>query len=72
MILTTQEKIDIVTRHIRNIEESKYNIELSIMYQQAMETPDQEKIDAYQESIASCNVQLGVLQEELASLQATL
>ena len=72
MVLTTQEKIDIVTRHMRNIEESKYHIELSIMYQQAMEAPDQEKIDAYQESIASCNVQLGVLQEELASLQATL
>ena len=72
MVLTTQEKIDIVTRHMRNIEESKYNIELSVMYQQAMETPDQEKIASYQESVAACDVQLTVLQEELASLQATL
>ena len=72
MVLTTQEKIDIVTRHMRNIEESKYNIELSVMYQHARETPDQEKITSYQESIAACDVQLTVLQEELASLQATL
>jgi hypothetical protein len=72
MVLTTQEKIDIVTRHMRNIEESKYNTGLAVMYQQAMETPDQEKIDSYQESIASCDVQLTVLQEELTSLQAAL
>lgn len=72
MVLTTQEKIDIVTRHMRNIEESKYNIELSVMYQQAMETPDQEKIESYQESIAACDVQLTVLQEELTSLQSAL
>ena len=69
MILTNQEKTDIVNRHIRNVEESKYNIELSVQYQQAMQAPDQEKIDAYQESIAACDVQLGVLQAELLRLQ---
>jgi hypothetical protein len=72
MVLTTEEKIDIVTRHMRNIEESKYNTGLAVMYQQAMATPDQEKIDSYQESIAACDVQLTVLQEELTSLQAAL
>lgn len=72
MVLTTQEKIDIVTRHMRNIEESKYNTGLAVMYQQAMETPDQEKITSYQESIAACDVQLAVLQGELTSLQASL
>lgn len=68
MALTNQEKIQVVDGHIKNIEISRYNIELMIKYQQESATPDQDKIDGYQESIASCNSQLSVLLAERAAL----
>lgn len=68
MALTNQEKLQVVDGHITNVEISKYNIELMIKYQQESATPDQDKIDGYQESIVSCDNQLSVLLAERAAL----
>ena len=68
MALTNQEKIDVVNTHIKNIEISKYNLELMVKYQQESTTPDQEKIGVYQGSIVACDNQLAVLASELAEL----
>ena len=69
MALTNQDKIEVLNAHIKNVEISKYNIELMIKYQEESATPDQDKIDGYQESIAACDTQLTVLRAELSTLE---
>jgi len=69
-ILTNEEKAGIVTQHIKNIEYSIYNLEISVIEEEAVESPDAEKISTLNSDITELNTKKAALTTELATLTA--
>lgn len=69
-ILTNEEKAAIVTQHIKNIEYSIYNLEVSILEEEAVQDPDSQKISDLNSDITELNAKKAALTTELASLTA--
>ena len=67
-ILTNEEKSGIVSQHIKNVEYSLYNLNLSLIEENAVSSPDADKIDSLNDQIADLNAQKTALETELASL----
>jgi hypothetical protein len=67
-ILTNEEKSGIVTQHIKNVEYSLYNLNLSLIEENAVSAPDAEKLSSLNDQIADLNAQKIALQAELATL----
>jgi len=67
-ILTTEEKTAVINQHKKNIEHSKYNLELSIIEENAVSSPSQSNIDDLNAKIADLDAKLDALDAELASL----
>jgi peptide methionine sulfoxide reductase MsrA len=68
--LTKQDKIQIISSHLRNLEYRKYGIELDIMVEQAKATPVAEALAKHQEYLDEANDQIAVLNTELAAVNA--
>jgi len=64
-MLTNEEKAGIINQHKRNIEMSKYNLELSLIEENALTTKNTE-------TIASLNAQIADLSSKVAALDAEL
>lgn len=69
-ILTNEEKSAIVSQHIKNIEYSIYNLEVSIIEEEAVQTPDPSKISNLNSDITELNAKKAALTTELATLLA--
>jgi hypothetical protein len=69
-ILTNEEKAAIVTQHMKNIEYSIYNLEVSVIEEEAVQSPDAEKISALNSDITELNAKKAALTAELALLTA--
>jgi hypothetical protein len=69
-ILTNEEKAGIVTQHIKNIEYSIYNLEISIIEEEAVQSIDSKKISDLNSEITELNAKKSALITELASLTA--
>lgn len=69
-ILTNEEKAGIVTQHIKNIEYSIYNLEVSVIEEEAVQAPDSDKISTLNSDITELNAKKAALAIELASLTA--
>ena len=69
-ILTNEEKAAIVTQHIKNIEYSIYNLEISVIEEEAVQSPDAEKISTLNSDITELNAKKAALTTELATLTA--
>jgi len=69
-ILTNEEKAAIVTQHMKNIEYSIYNLEVSVIEEEAVQSPDSEKISALNSDITELSAKKAALTTELASLTA--
>jgi len=67
-ILTNEDKISIVNQHKRNVEYSKYNLQVSLIEENAVTSPDQDAIDALNDKITEINKKITALDAELASL----
>jgi hypothetical protein len=67
-ILTNEEKSGIVSQHIKNVEYSLYNLNLSLIEENAVSSPDADKIGSLNDQIADLNAQKTALETELASL----
>jgi CII-binding regulator of phage lambda lysogenization HflD len=67
-ILTNEDKISIVNQHKKNVEYSKYNLQVSLIEENAVTSPDQDAIDALNDKITEINKKLTALDAELASL----
>lgn len=48
LFLSNQEKLQIVRSHIKNLQYSKYNLEMSILAEQAVDVPNEASIIGYQ------------------------
>ena len=66
--LSTEEKVSIVNQHLRNISFKKYNLDLSLVEEQALSTPSQERLNEINSDIAEVAAQTAVLLLELESL----
>ena len=68
--LTTEEKIAVINSHIKNVQYTKYNALISLVAENALETPDAEKVTSANEVIAKADLQLAALQAEIDALGA--
>ena len=69
-ILTNEEKAAIVSQHIKNIEYSIDNLEVSIIEEEAVQAPDSNKISNLNSDITELNAKKAALTAELATLSA--
>lgn len=67
-MLSNEEKVSIIDQHTRNIEYSKYNLEVSLIEENAVTEPNQEAIDSLNSQLADLNVKLSALDAEKVSL----
>jgi septal ring factor EnvC (AmiA/AmiB activator) len=66
--LTNEEKLSIVSQHIKNVEHSLYNLNLSLIEENAVSSPDATKISSLNDQLADLNAQKTALQSELSKL----
>jgi uncharacterized lipoprotein YajG len=66
--LSTDEKVSIVNQHLRNISFKKYNLDLSLVEEQALSAPNQERIAVINSDMAEVVAQTAALLLELESL----
>ena len=68
--LTTEEKIAVINSHVKNVQYTKYNALISLVAENALETPDAERVSSANEVIAKADLQLAALQAEIDALGA--
>ena len=61
--LSNEEKISIIDQHIKNLEYNKYNLEVSLVEENAVANPEAT-------NISSLNSQIAVLNSKISALQA--
>jgi hypothetical protein len=66
--LTNEEKIDIINQHLKNLEYSKFNSEISLVEESAAAEPQQILIDEIQGQIDSINAKQEALLSKISSL----
>lgn len=66
--LSNEEKVAIVNQHKRNVENQKYNVELSIMQENAVTTPNQDLISSLTAQKADLDKKIVALDAELETL----
>lgn len=67
--LTNEEKLTIINQHLRTLEFSKYNYQMSLLEEQAVQVPAQETIDSINEQLLVLNQKIDALAEEAAGLE---
>ena len=67
-MLTNEEKSAIVNQHIKNVEYSIYNIELSVVAENAVSSPDADKIASLNNQLSDLTAQKTALEAELSAL----
>jgi septal ring factor EnvC (AmiA/AmiB activator) len=70
LTLTNEEKAAVVTQHIKNVEYSIYNLELSVIEENSVSSPDATKISSLNGQIEDLEAQKTALNAELATLSA--
>ena len=67
-ILTNEEKVTIVTQHIKNVEYAIYNLELSIIEENSVSSTDAAKITSLNGQLNDTKAQKAALELELGKL----
>lgn len=66
--LTKEEKIDIINQHLKNLEYSKFNSEISLIEESSIPEPQQALVDEIQSQLDSINTKMAALLSEIAAL----
>ena len=66
--LTNEEKISIINSHLKNLEYNKFNIEMSIIEENAKSTPDSSTLSSLNSQVSEIDVQVAALNAESALL----
>lgn len=66
--LTNEEKIGVIQSHMKNIQYSKYNAQVTLVEEGALETPNADNIAAANEVVTKADAQLAALQAEIDAL----
>ena len=64
-LLSNEEKTGIINQHLKNLQYSKFNVELAIIEENAKATPDAD-------TLASVNAQLADIESRIEALEAEL
>ena len=67
-ILTNEEKVTIVTQHIKNVEYAIYNLELSVIEENSVASTDAAKITSLNGQLNDTKAQKAALELELGKL----
>jgi len=67
-LLTNEDKISIIDQHQRSVEYSKYNLQLSVIEENAIDSPNQETIESLNSQIAEIDKKIAALNAEKESL----
>lgn len=67
-LLDSSDKIAIIDQHLRNLEYAKYNIEISLIEENAVTVPDEEALNGLNERLAQVDLKISALNAEKASL----
>lgn len=70
MVLSKEEKIQVIEQHSKNLEFNMYNLTLSILEESSIENKDQEAIDSLQSQLSNVNAKISALQSELTKVKA--
>jgi hypothetical protein len=70
MQLTKEEKIAIIGQHIKNLENSKYNIELSIIEEGSISSPNLAALANLNDQIQVITTKISALNSEKTKLEA--
>lgn len=68
--LTVEEKLSIIQSQLRNIKYKKYNAEVELIAENALDTPNTGRIAEINATIANCDSQITALNAEKESVQA--
>lgn len=68
--LTKEEKTTLINQHLKNLEYSAYNLELSILEENALATPNATTVASLNAQVAEINAKRTALQGELDELTA--
>jgi hypothetical protein len=66
--LSIQEKTEILNNHLKNIEHNKYNVEVSLLEENALDNPSQSVIQSLNEQIENFAAKKSALMAELANI----
>ena len=66
--LTNEEKISIINSHLKNLEYNKFNIEMSIVEENAKSAPDSSTLSSLNSQMSEIDVQIAALNAESATL----
>ena len=66
--LTKEEKIGVIQSHMKNVQYAKYNAQITLVEEGAIETPSAENVAAANEVITKADLQLTALQAEIDAL----
>lgn len=67
-MLTNEEKIAIIDQHKRTVEYSKYNLQVSIIEENAVDVPNTDTIDSLNSQIAELDKKIAALNAEKEAL----
>lgn len=68
--LSNEEKAQMIRSHIKNIQHSRYNIELSILAENAIDVPNESLIIGYQMQLEDANDKQNALEQELLRISS--
>jgi hypothetical protein len=67
--LTNEDKISLINQHKKNVEFAKYNIELSIIEENAVSEPNAEILSGLNAQVDDFDSKIAALDAELATLE---
>lgn len=67
-LLTNDEKIGIANQHLKNLQYNRYNLELSLIEENALATPTASVVTEVTAQLAAIDVKIAAIEEELATL----
>jgi hypothetical protein len=68
--LTKEEKAQIISSHIKNLNYTKYNLEIDILQENAKVTPSAAAISNYNTQVDEVDDQIAALQTQLTAVNA--
>jgi hypothetical protein len=68
-LVSVDEKIHIVNQFMKNLAYSRYNVELSLMLENSVSSPNQNNVDSFTTQLQEIDDKLAALQQELVELE---
>jgi hypothetical protein len=67
-LLTNEEKIGIANQHLKNLQYNRYNLELSLKEENALDTPNAASVADVQSQLNSIDAKIEVIEAEIDTL----